>query len=450
MKLPTITRTLALFSCCFFSHAGFSQEPAAGQSEMKAPAAAAQRDLRVGDWLDLSFAERLRYETVDHRFKLGEDPSDQQLAQRTRVGIGVKKIIDPLRFQFEFEDSRVHLNDSRSTVNLTMRNEHDILQLYVGLAFNQQAHARHPFEIRVGRQSFDLGNRRLFARNRYRNTTNRWDGVRWSIATPKKWTLDTFFFLPVLLRMKEMDRRLKGAYFWGAYYTALWKSGISSELYYFGLREDPNLVLSLKRRHSTIGGRISRNGGPGAYAFEAESAWQFGKVAQLDHFAHFQHLQLGYTFKLPWQPSITGQYDYASGDRDPYDNKSGNFDTLFGARRWEYGPTGIYNWMYRSNINTPALYFGLKPGRKLELIPSVRWLWLAQARAPWVGTQLRDLEGLSGTYVGSSMELRLRCNLAPTFAPKWATHAFSRGPTRPMSPAARRRRIRTISSSSWS
>lgn len=403
-----------------------SRQPDASGQAKEAPKAP-EKGLRTRDWLDIAFSERLRYETLDNRFRPGEKGSDQQLPQRTRIAVGIKRIIDPLRFLFEFEDSRAHLTDSGSLVTNTMVDKHDILQAYVALAFNLKPGARLPTTIYVGRQSFDLGNRRLFARNRYRNTTNRWDGIRWTIAAPKKWNLDTFFFLPVRLDMEEMDRRVKGAYFWGGYFAAPLRSGVNGELYYFGLWEDPNLTVSTKHRYTTIGGRIYKDSKPKILGYEIESAFQFGKNASLDHFALLQHGQVTYTFDLRWQPSISGLYDYASGDKDPNDTKSGNFDTLYGARRWEYGPTGIYNWMYRTNINSPALYFGLKPTKKLEVIPSLRWQWLAQAEARWAGGSLQDPTGQSGTYVGASMEWRFRYNFHSYFRPEMGYTRFFKG-----------------------
>jgi hypothetical protein len=382
---------------------------------------------QIADWLDVGFSERLRYETLDHRFRLGEVGSDGQLAQRTQLRIGIKNVADPLRFEFEWEDSRVHFTDEDSMVNSTIVDKHDIVQLHFSLVLNHGA-GGPPSTLSVGRQAFDLGNRRLFTRNRFRNVSSRWDGVRWSVGSPGRRQLDTFFFMPVRLRMEEWDRRLKGTYFWGAYFSAPWKFAIGTEFYYFGLRDDPESASSARRRFSTVGGRFFRTPQPRKFGFEVESAWQFGERAELDHFAHMQHLQLSYAVDAPWQPILSGLYDYASGDKDPYDDDSGDFDTLFGDRRFEFGPTGIYNWMYRSNVSSPALYLVLNPIRRFEVLPSIRWLWLAQARAAWAGQGLRDPSGHSGTYVGSSMEWRLRYNIASYFRPEICYVHFFKGP----------------------
>lgn len=422
-SIPKFMSLLALASSIGTASAR-AQDGWAGQN---APARrTGENKMRAADWLDIGFSERFRYETLDNRFRAGDTGSDQQVPQRTRIGIGIKQIAGPLRFRFEFEDSRIYLDDSASWVTSQMVNEHDILQLHVGLALARRSGSRLTSTISFGRQSFDLGSRRLLARNRYRNTTNRWDGLRWSIAVPQKWNLDTFFVLPVQLKMHEADRRVPGSRFWGGYLTMPRKGG-GMELYYFGLHEDPNRPSGTRRRYTTLGGRAYRNAAPGAFGFEVESAWQFGKAAELGHFAHMQHLQLGYVFDIPWQPSVSGLYDYASGDKNPYDRSNDNFDTLFGARRWEYGPTGIYQWMSRTNINSPALYFAFKPARKLEILPDVRWQWLAQKRAVWAGGSLADPTGAAGSYVGSSMEWRLRYSFAPCFRPEIGYVRFFKG-----------------------
>ena len=75
----------------------------------------------------------------------------------------------------------------------------------------------------------------------------------------------------------------------------------------------------------------------------------------LDHFAHLQHAQVGYSFVAPWSPRVLAQFDYASGDEDPNDSDSGRFDTLFSARRFEFGPTGLWGAFSRANLVSPGV-----------------------------------------------------------------------------------------------
>jgi hypothetical protein len=61
-------------------------------------------------------------------------------------------------------------------------NELDFLQAQIQLSSSQSASNRTPMLLQIGRFTMDLGNRRLAARNRMRNTTNAFDGVLWRVG----------------------------------------------------------------------------------------------------------------------------------------------------------------------------------------------------------------------------------------------------------------------------
>lgn len=200
-----------------------------------------------------------------------------------------------------------------------------------------------------------------------------------------------------------------------------------SEFYYFGIRESLTVPQSQERRFSTIGMRLYRDPKAGSLSYEFETALQFGKRGALDHLAHFEHVSADYSLKVSWRPMVTLRYDYASGDRDPDDNRDGTFDTLFGSRRWEWGPTGIYGAWSRSNVSSPAWALELNPTSKLMISPAMRWVWLAQARDQWVGSKLRDVTGRAGTDLGSQIELRLRYTFTKYFQPEVGYVRFFKG-----------------------
>ncbi len=401
-------------------------QPEAEKKDAAVPRADAASSQKT-DWLDIAIEHRTRYETLDNRYRLGEAGSDQQIAQRTRIRFGIKKLVGPIGFLLEFQDSRVHLNDSGSTILNTHVNENDILQLRVNVAFKWPGKTSLPSMLYLGRQSFDLGNRRLFARNRFRNTTNSFDGIRWTLGDEKQWLLSAFVFQPVTIRMHQLDSRNRGLFFYGAYLNLNNFSKFKSELYYFGTRETQANLQYQKYRFSTLGGRLYRDPEVGEVSYEFEAACQFGKIDALSQLAHFEHVSADYSIKTPWRPKITVQYDYASGDRDPDDHKSGTFIPLFGARRFEFGPTGIYGVIYRANLSTPGWVLEINPTKKLMLSPAMRWFWLAQARDRWVGSGLRDVTGRSGTYLGSQLELRLRYNFMNYFQPEMGYVRFFKG-----------------------
>jgi hypothetical protein len=308
---------------------------------MPLPARGQNEPSKTDPWLDIGIEHRTRYETLDHRFRLGEAGSDQQLPQRTRLHLEIKRIIDPFAFVFEFEDARIHLNDSGSTVNTTMLDQYDITRAYLSYTMKPLGKPKLPSNIYVGRQSFDLGSRRLFARNRFRNTTNAFDMARWTLGDERHWQLTTFLSRPVLHRLEHLALPEHTAAFWGTFLAAQFTPMFKNEFYYFGLRESLS-ASSSKRRFSTLGTRLYKDPALGLVSYEIEGVLQFGKRGELDHPAHFEHISADYTFNTHWSPMQTGRYDYASGTEDPKSLNEGTFDTLAGARRFEWGPTGIY------------------------------------------------------------------------------------------------------------
>src|SRR3546814_4960554 len=86
-------------------------------------------------------------------------------------------------------------------------------------------------------------------------------------------------------------------------------------------------------------------------------------AAKLDVSAYFVHAEVGYQFKAPWSPRVSVEYDLASGDKRG--RNYGRFDSLYGPRRSDFGPTGIYGPLGRNNISSP--------GVRLEVKPDKRW-----------------------------------------------------------------------------
>ncbi|MBM4363297.1 MAG: alginate export family protein, partial [Deltaproteobacteria bacterium] len=125
------------------------------------------------------------------------------------------------------------------------------------------------------------------------------------------------------------------------------------------------------------------------------------------------HASSGYRFDVPWAPRVVLQYDYASGDRSPDDGANHRFDPLFGARRFEFGPTGLWGAIARSNVSTPGLRLEAAPHPAVDAFAAFRLIWLASARDAWTTAALRDPTGDSGSFVGQQIEARVRWHLFP-------------------------------------
>ena len=112
-----------------------------------------------------------------------------------------------------------------------------------------------------------------------------------------------------------------------------------------------------------------------------------------------------------WKPHVSAEFDYASGDRAG--GTYTRFDSLFGMRRADLGPVGLYNVVARTNVLTPGLRVEATPNKRLDLMLSYRLLWLAQATDSFSGTGVRDASGHAGSFAGQQLDARARAWIIP-------------------------------------
>ncbi len=366
--------------------------------------------LNLPDWLDLGLEHRTRFEVSDHPWRtiqpLGR--TDPQVQQRSRVRVGLNG--GPFKFLFEGQDSRVHLSDLSEIdfLNTGVKNEYDILQVFVSATVKNVFGTGLRADLHFGRLTLDFGRRRLIARNDFRNTTNSFDGVHWQLAKDETWRIRAFLVEPVIRDTVQLDEQSKRFVFWGMYLETDYIPWLRFNAYYFGLNDKRFSTLSLQRTLNTFGVRLYKNPEKARMDFEFESVGQTGSRGNTDHFAHFQHISLGYSFDLPWSPRFLIHYDYASGDRDLNDGQSSAFNTLFGARRFEYTATGSFGPFFRSNISSPGWRVILAPAKGWKFQVKQRFWYLATSRGAFAGSGLRDSTGSSGNYLGHDVEVRVQ------------------------------------------
>ncbi len=387
------------------------------------------------NWLSMSGEQRTRYETLDEQFRADKGGNDQILVFRTKLL--TKIMLDNWDFGLEVMDSRQELADENSFISTSIVNPTDILQAYAQWTM-QDAFAKNSIStLRVGRFTMDIGSRRFVARNRFRNTINAFTGAEWQWFGADRQNLRVFYTLPVTRLPNERERlednRSEGdeqdfdIAFWGANYKlsehALKDSQSEAEIFYFGLDEqDTNEESTENRDIHTVGGRLYKKSARSQIDYQLEAAIQFGESRSttssgdrkdLDHFAHFSRAELGYSFDQRWSPRLSAQIDFASGDDDPADGDNNRFDTLYGARRFDYGPTGIYGPFARENLISPGLRLQLKPSPDTSLFFAHCGYWLASKKDAWTAAGVQDPEGDSGSFIGHQIETRLRWDVVP-------------------------------------
>ena len=378
----------------------------------------------VSEKFSLTARFRARQEGLDDQFRIIGSGELDAVFLRTLIAAHWK-LSDGFAIGGEFQDSRAVAADNL-LLSSSLLNAAELLRAY--------AEVRVPgvlggtLSTQFGRMTMDVGSRRFVARNRYRNTINSFTGVDVQWLSEKGRSARAFWLLPVKrLRSNDndiqFDKESLSAQFWGAFASSDLSALGRGELFIFGLHEEDSSGASTRNRGiDTWGLRLFEKPARASFDYTFELALQWGRsratalasdATDLDHFAHFNHLEVGFTFDVDCAPRIVLQYDYASGDDDPNDGRNGRFDTLFGARRFDFGPTGIYGPFARANINTPGVRVQLKPLPGLTSFVSYRAFWLASDSDAWTTTGVRDPSGQSGSYIGSQIEFRIRWRILP-------------------------------------
>jgi hypothetical protein len=209
---------------------------------------------------------------------------------------------------------------------------------------------------------------------------------------------------------QQLDRSASRTTLRGLYYGFPAPAGSSAELYWLELDADE---LADQRNVTTVGGRIYRPETPLGWHYEIEAVLQSGDStgsvdgevrSQLDHDAEFFHGEIGYSLMSAWAPVLALQYDRASGDGNPRDLRNERFDTLYGARRFDFGPTGIYGPFARANLETLGVRAAFRPARRWRGMLAYRTFRLAAPGDAWTTTGLRDETGQSSDELGRQLE----------------------------------------------
>lgn len=373
---------------------------------------------------------RLRLETLDGQFRPLFATSDTMLSLRTTLAAEYRPGV--VFAGGEIMDSRAYLQSPRSSAGTGEVNALELTQAYVGVELPDLFAEGAKTRLLAGRFTLDLGGRRLVARNQFRNTTNAFTGILfdWQGAGANRaqlfWTMP-HLRLPrdpagIRANRVEFDRESLDLQLLGVSGTHDGVLGGSLQIYALGLLErDAPGFPTADRRLFTPGFRLFAPPRPGQFDHDIEFAYQLGTTRAtllpgdddvLDVSAWLLHAEVGRTFDGPLQPRLVIGYDHASGDgANP--RTFNRFDTLFGARRIDFGPSGLFGPLTRSNIIAPMVKVEVAPGQRFDAMLAWRPAWLASATDAFAATLVRDRAGKSGRFAGHQVEMRVRYWLVP-------------------------------------
>lgn len=381
------------------------------------------------DGLTLSANMRLRYELLDGQARAGLDDRIDLVSLRTVIGLGYGT--GAFRFGAELWDSRVWGGQAGEGIGTSEVNTIEPVQAWVAADLGPLLGQGSKASVQLGRFALNLGARRLVAADDYRNTTNGYTGVRVDLATGHGGSANLIYVLPQMRRPDgeadlldnhvAVDRESFDLRLWGGYAAQALRPGTMVELGYIGLAERDAPGRPTRNRHlHNISLRLMRDPAPGRFDFEVEGIGQVGRIrastlpgaAGLDVAAWFVHADVGYSFPGPLRARLSPEFDYASGDRPG--GAYNRFDTLFGMRRGDFVPSGIFAQTGRANILMPGLRLEMAPGKRLDLFASWHPMWLASRTDAFSTTGVRDAAGRSGRYAGQVVDGRLRWWLVPS------------------------------------
>lgn len=400
-------------------------------AQQTAPPPPAALQAAIGDPEDFTLraSARLRHEVLDGQPRAGFRQSEQQLDLRSTLFAEYDSGL--IRIGAELYDSRAWLTRPGTTLSTGEVNTFELVQAYVGADLADALGEGSSLGLQAGRFTLNLGSRRLVAADDYRNTTNGYTGLRTDASLPGGVTLTGIYVLPqvrlpddlpsLIVQKTRMDRESFDLQLWGgqaARRNTL--AGATVELGYFGLNERDAPGRPNRNRHlDSFSARLIRDPRAGQADFEVEGVYQTGSIrastaanaAVLPVEAWFVHAEAGYTFAGRERLRLSVDFDRASGDGPGA--KYRRFDTLFGMRRADLAPAGLYNAVGRANISTFGVRAEIAPGRTWDAFIAYRPLWLADRRDAFSTSGVRDATGQSGRFAGHQIDSRVRYWLVP-------------------------------------
>lgn len=354
-------------------------------------------------WLNLGGEFRMRVE--DFRggsFRSGND--DGYLLTRLRIHLGIR----PAPWMNVFvqgQDSRAMWKQQNPPAP-PFHSRMNLRQAYLEIGNT----AKGKFGVRIGRQEMAFGEERLIGPSGWLNTPRYFEAARLTLRHAKV-RADVFASSVIFVQngtysKAQRSNNLHGIY--GGFDNIVPKSTI-----------EPYLLWRLQRNQRTESGRVGnldfkaagvRWAGlvPNAVDYSVEVLNERGGIGT-DHLqAWGAHLLLGHNFAgSNYKPRLFGEYNFASGDENPFDGRRGTFDSIY--------PTGHDRWGLADQIGWRNIHH-LRLGVEATVLPKVvlksgyHNYWLVSATdglyAPGGALVTRLTSGVGGRRVGQEFDIQ--------------------------------------------
>jgi len=385
-----------------------------------APAGAAESSGSLLDDLKFDADIRVRAEWTDNvrdfNSKVNSPDDDGWLITRTRLGLGWKPA-DWLKFYVQGQDSQEMFSGRpKNTLNGANGNDDfDLRQGYVQIGNFDE----FPLELTLGRQSLDLGSRRLVADTRWGNYGRTFDAARVTWKPDKTWTVDVFAANVVNIEEGQFDDSDHNADLTGIFATAKIPGNQSLDLYALHLDSQHSTVAAVKGDFWNLGARLFRDPGThGPWDYEFEFVVQTGNVMSgkkdLDLLAFGGQATVGYTFDSAfWTPRVSANFSYASGDDNLKDGEQHRLQAMYPSTHALNGLLDAVGW---ANLLDPYLEFKVSPTKDSSINLQAHAFFRADT-ADFVyrsngSSAVRSPAGVNNnSYIGTELDLYYQTNL---------------------------------------
>lgn len=344
--------------------------------------------------IDLGMELRTRFERRENDFRRADYPTtDDPILYRLRGYLGVREFVDHFSAAFEFthadKENNRYPRDDRDV------NRAEFIQAF--LEYN--SHTDTNLRMRYGRMAFELLDRRLIARNEWRNTANTFQGIRATLGKEKEdpYTLDLLALQPIRRRETEIDLVYGEQKLFAL--VGAWSGAVTIQPYFF-LLDDSTEALPREVYSPGV-----RSYGLIPYTdldYDLSATRQFGHYNYDAHNAKAFTAEIGKRFDTPVIKRISLFYGEASGDRYPDDASNERFESFYGfARVWS--PSDYFAYENVSAIK-PRIEGAI--GSTIQMDGGYSSYWLASSKDRWRNSGLVDITGASGDHIGEELDLR--------------------------------------------
>ena len=350
---------------------------------------------------------RIRPEYSQNRTDFNTGSADQDSFWGHRVRFGATVGYDRwVQAKVTIQEARTFGSTQTSASNL------GLYEAYGELRLNEWIQG---LWIRGGRMELSFGNERLVGRDDFSLSGRTFDGVlaRWG----RQPYVDIKAFYTKLRESTEGESGDND--FFGVYISTEAIPHTVLDIFYMGqldkvARDFQEAGTTVQRTVEsaihTTGARLEFN--YAGFRAEAEAVFQFGNRTDpnnfertLDHFATAYFADISYQIPVTTRPTFGAFFVWASGDANPVDGKSVDFQPLFPTRHSFLGTMDLFSW---SNIMDVGGTFELTPPKGFGLYTGFHYFLLAQpqGRLFGPGSNLTPTQSV-GRNVGMEVDFAL-------------------------------------------